>query len=218
MGVYTFNVDGQVITVREYPNDNYKDIREWINRLELSEDLFIVPNNDAEAVRIQEILSSNKQNFLVTQQQWGASWEGLEDDIKQSLRQFKGKIYGVELKDPKNEFGGINIDHHSYGQDDDRTNNKSAIEQVAELIGYEMSIEDMFISENDKGYIPAMEKLGIKLHIHNFALKNMIQKIRSLDRQAQGITEQQEQQAMEIIKSINITIYSIYHSTFSKST
>lgn len=33
--------------------------------------LFIVPNNDGEAVEIQRLLAANNCNYLVTNQEWG---------------------------------------------------------------------------------------------------------------------------------------------------
>ena len=124
---------------------------------------FVVPKNDAEAVRIGEILTykTNKEvKVLVTAQTWGASWENLEKSIKEELEtlQHSHQIYGVELKGTP-LFSGANIDHHYY-DGDDRSNEKTSLEQVAELIGYKLSLEDMFISANDKAYIPGMYALG----------------------------------------------------------
>lgn len=165
--------------------------------------IFVVPNNDAEAIQIQKILLDKKQNFLVTQQQWGASWEGLEDKIKEKLQNFKGQIYGVELQG-NNIYDGLNVDHHKYN-DDDRSNKLSSIQQVAELVSYEMTDFDNFISVNDNGYIPAMEKLSNELDMTEEETKNIINQIRFLDRQAQGITKEQEEQSNQAILKLNLT-------------
>jgi hypothetical protein len=54
--------------------------------------LFIVPNNDAEALKIQEILKregkKEGEDFVITNQQWGASWDKLE-------KRNKGKNNGL---------------------------------------------------------------------------------------------------------------------------
>ncbi len=106
-------------------------------------------------------------------------------------------IYGVELqgKTPCN-----NIDHHVYGGDD-RSNKKSSIEQVAELIGVELSVEQQFIAANDKGFIPAMEQLAEALWMSDEEKSDMINHVRYFDRQAQGITHEQEIQAEDALKT-----------------
>ena len=62
--------------------------------------VFVVPKNDAEAIRIAEILINQEIKVLVTAQTWGASWENLEKSIKEELEtlQHSHQIYGIELK------------------------------------------------------------------------------------------------------------------------
>ena len=163
---------------------------------------FVVPKNDAEAVRIGEILTykTNKEvKVLVTAQTWGASWENLEKSIKEELEtlQHSHQIYGVELKGTP-LFSGANIDHHYY-DGDDRSNEKTSLEQVAELIGYKLSLEDMFISANDKAYIPGMYALGEALAMPQEEIAKVVSKVRTLDRAAQGISQEQESIAEEAI-------------------
>lgn len=164
--------------------------------------LWISPNNDLEAKAIVELLQKNNENLLVTAQQWGASWENLEEEIKTKIKEAKDKqeaIYGIELQGDLD--GVINIDHHKYG-DDDRRNPKSSIEQVADILGVELSLDEKFISENDKGYIPAMEKLGKELGIGEEDLQEIIANIRMRDRAMQGITPEQEAQSEEAIQKL----------------
>lgn len=164
--------------------------------------IFIVPKNDGEAVAIIEMLTRNGEQFLITGQGWGASWNGLEDGIKEKIEQLRQtgvEVIGVELQGDSN--GAINIDHHVYG-DDDRSNPKASIEQVADRIGVQLSIEEQFIAANDKGYIPAMEKLGKELGITPSDLETIIQNVRMKDRMAQGITLEQEEQAKTAIEQL----------------
>lgn len=164
--------------------------------------LWIVPNNDLEAKAILEMLEREKEDFLVTGQQWGASWESLEEDLKAKIEEAKvaqREVYGVELQGNSN--GAINVDHHTYGVDD-RSNQKSSIEQVAEILGIELSIDEKFIAANDKGYIPAMENLGEELGIDKKDLQEIISNIRMRDRQTQGITLEQEAQAQEAVEKL----------------
>lgn len=181
--------------------------------------LFVVPKNDAEAMRIIEILKENKEDFLVTSQTWGASWDNLEDSIKDTIEEnfkkyqigiSKSEIFGVELQGKAPNILCKNIDHHTY-ENDDRTNKLSCLQQVLKLINREESQFDKLISANDIGYIPAMEALN--------ATVEEIQKIRALDRKAQGVTQQQEQQATKAIENLekydDLTIIRSIHSKCS---
>lgn len=182
--------------------------------------LFVVPNNDAEAMRIIEILKENNEKFLVTSQTWGASWSNLEDTIKKEIHEMwkqyqlgvtpKTTIYGVELQGEAQNILCENIDHHTY-ENDDRSNKLSSLEQVLNLLNIQKTSWDKYISANDTGYIPAMIKSG--------AIDIFIQQIRALDRKAQGITTEQEKQAVEAIKKLekygDLTIIRSTHSKCS---
>ena len=164
--------------------------------------LWVVPSNDLEAKAIIEMLERNGENYLVTGQTWGASWEKLEPEIKLAVEKAKkagNKVYGVELQG--NVDGVINVDHHTYGEDD-RSNSKSSIEQVAEILGVELTLDEKFIAANDKGFIPAMEKLGEELGISKEDLQEIISNIRMRDRLAQGVSMEQEAQAEEAIEAL----------------
>lgn len=164
--------------------------------------LWVCPNNDLEAKTIIEMLEREGEKYLVTGQTWGASWEKLEEEIKKELKEALEngtEVYGIELQGNSN--GAINIDHHIYGEDD-RRNPKSSIEQVADILGKELTLDEQFVSANDKGYIPAMEELGEKLKINPQDIKEIIANIRMRDRETQGITSKQEAQAEEAIKKL----------------
>lgn len=164
--------------------------------------LFVTPRNDGEAVAIIEMLEKNGEQFLVTGQAWGASWDGLEEDIKEKIEKAKQdgiEVIGVELQG--DSHGATNIDHHVYGEDD-RSNPKASIEQVADKIGAQLTLEERFIAANDKGYIPAMEKLGEELGITGADLETIVQNVRMKDRMAQGITLEQEEQAKAAIEQL----------------
>lgn len=164
--------------------------------------LWVCPNNDLEAKTIIEMLEREGEKYLVTGQTWGASWEKLEEEIKTKLKEAMEngqEVYGIELQGNSN--GAINIDHHTYGEDD-RRNSKSSIEQVADILEKELTLDEQFVSANDKGYIPAMEELGKKLKINPKDLKEIIANIRMRDRETQGITSEQEAQAEEAIKKL----------------
>ncbi len=164
--------------------------------------LWVTPNNDLEAKTIVEMLQREGEDFLVTGQAWGASWDELEQDIKQAIDRAKEEekqVYGVELQGDSN--GAINVDHHTYGEDD-RSNPKSSIEQVAEILGVELTLDEQFVSANDKGYIPAMEKLGAELGLSAEDSQEIIANIRMRDREMQGVTLEQEAQAQEAVEKL----------------
>ena len=149
--------------------------------LKMENRLWITPNNDLEAKTIVEMLQREGEDFLVTGQAWGASWEKLEEELKAKIEEAKREqktVYGIELQGDSD--GAINVDHHTYGEDD-RSNPKSSIEQVAEILGVEISLDEKFISANDKGYIPEMEKLGKELEISENDLQEIISNISDFD-------------------------------------
>lgn len=173
-----------------------------MKKLEKGNRIWIVPSNDLEAVAIIKLLEREGEKYLVTGQAWGASWEKLEDEIKLQISEAKKQeknIYGVELQG--DEEGIINIDHHIYGEDD-RSNSKASIEQVAEILGVELSVAELFVAANDKGYIPEMLVLAEQLGISKEQAELIIRDIRLRDRKMQGVTKEQEQQAEEAVAKL----------------
>lgn len=162
--------------------------------------LWIVPANDLEALAISGLLREHGESLLITHQPWGASWQGLEPEIQESLLRFRadhpeGVIYGVELAGP-NTHRAIDIDHHFYSGDDRRAA-ASSLEQVANLLGVELTPADQRIAINDRAWIPGLLASG--------ATAEEIAEIRARDRRAQGVTEQQEIEARRDIDSATRT-------------
>lgn len=153
--------------------------------------VFICPVNDGEAVEIRNLLVDHGEEIIVTHQPWGASWIRLEPEVMskvEGLLESKPEtiIFGIELSGSA-LWKGQNIDHHCY-KDDDRSNPKSSLEQVAEMLGVQLNRYQTLIAINDKGWIPALEKFGASL--------DEIKIIRVQDRLAQGVTPDQEAQAV----------------------
>ena len=133
-----------------------------------------------------------------------------------------GMVYGVELKgdSPYN-----NIDHHSYcdkdwntGEilyQDDRTKKENgdpkqtSIEQVAELIGVELTLDQKFIAANDRGFVEAMRDLGHSIGMSELQISQKITDIRMREHEIlakiQGITPEMEKQAIVAIKEATYT-------------
>ena len=168
--------------------------------------LVVTPINDGEAVQIAKILKDKNVKTLITKQGWGASWDNLEPEIKKEIEELKNKnfkIFGVELQGQAPE-GAINIDHHRY-DGDDRTNELSSLEQVAQLVNHKLSLFEEFVSANDKGFIPAMYKLAKTKNLSEEETQKMIEKVRLQDRAAQGITPEQEKIAEKAIEEAEVS-------------
>ena len=100
--------------------------------------VWVVPENDAEAVEIRKLLAEHGETVLATGQRWGATWAALEPEVKAELDRIAAAaggaaVYGIELGGP-NSYGAVNVDHHKYG-DEDRSHRLSSLEQVAEILG-----------------------------------------------------------------------------------
>ncbi len=163
------------------------------------ESFFIIPANDGEAVEIRKILRTNGVDHVVTRQPWGATWAGLEPAVIEKIQEVLSVnpsivMYGVELGGPA-RFGAINIDHHIY-RDEDRSNEKSSIEQVAALLGIKLTRYQILVAANDKGWIPELKAMG--------ASENEIKIIRAQDRLSQGVTPDQEAQAVVDINAAEV--------------
>jgi len=168
--------------------------------------LVVTPINDGEAVQIAKILKDKNVKTLITKQGWGASWDNLEPEIKKEIEELKNKnfkIFGVELQGSAPE-GAVNIDHHRY-DGDDRSNERSSLEQVSELIGHELTLYEQFVSANDKGFIPKMIELAKTKNLSKKETQKMIEKARLQDRAAQGITPEQEKIAEKAIEEAEVS-------------
>lgn len=185
--------------------------------MENSKIVIVTPVNDGEAIQIKNILENKNIKTLITKQGWGASWANLEPEVKEKIKEFKNKnfkIFGVELQGTAPE-GAANIDHHKY-DGDDRSNERSSLEQVADLIGHKLSLFEEFVSANDKGFIPKMIELAKIKNLSKEETQKLINEVRLQDRAAQGITPEQEKIAEEAIKeaevSDNLTVVRMSHS------
>lgn len=157
--------------------------------------LFIVPNNDLEAKTIQKILLKRGHDFLITNQNWGASYDCLEEDILKKINEYD-IVYFIELTEVPNKKNYIIIDHHG----ENALENHSSLEQVAEIIGYELTEEEHMISQNDKSYFEGMLEYQLANKIDFHSAKRKCMEIRKKDWESQGITESQVQEALKSIK------------------
>ena len=114
----------------------------------------------------------------------GLAWHSARLSAYQDLLGQPGPLYGIELyEDIAPPPSYHRIDHHNA-----LAHLPSSLEQVAALLGHTLSWEEQLIAANDRGYIPAMQALGASME--------EIAQIRRLDREAQGVTEVEEAQAL----------------------
>jgi len=147
--------------------------------------VWVVPCNDGEAVEIIALLREAGEHVLVSQQPWGASWAGLEPELRRQLDHQTAaprscQVEGVELAGP-NPYGAANTDHHYY-KSDDRRSPLSSLEQIAARLGRTLTRRQRLVAANDRGWVPAM-----RAEIPD-ASPDEIEAVRAQDRAAQGLT------------------------------
>jgi hypothetical protein len=155
---------------------------------------FICPRNDAESATIIEILRKSGFEVRISKQQtWFCPLDNEPDETFENLKEI---VVIVEMPGLESEarlaekHEVIIVDHHGYPSLGlNRENSRSSIEQVAELIGYELSDFEKGVSINDQEYIYGL--------IKNDYSEEVIKKIRALDLKMQGYTEEQFQINME---------------------
>ena len=150
---------------------------------ELKRRVFLLGGYDLEMKTIKKLLDGYSQEYCDHTLSWGAKLSSYSERMKNDY------LYiGIELiEDITPPANYLTIDHHNEMQ-----KNKSALEQVADILGAELSRREMLIALNDSGYIPAMQRFG--------ATQNEIDEIRKKDRKAQGVTKRDEELAIESIK------------------
>lgn len=132
---------------------------------------------------IKNILQKKGIPFLDNNLGWGAKLSNYKDAINSIKEKDQIVFVGIELiKDI--EIDGIykEIDHHN-----ENSNNKSSIEQIADLLNIELTRKQKLIAANDKDYIEGMRRMG--------ATDDEIKEIRRRDRRCQGVTEEEEELA-----------------------
>ena len=173
--------------------------------------LFLLGGHDLEMQTIRDILDSQNYKYIDNNLSWNdAKLSKYENQLKDFIiKEPCGIVFGIELEND------IAIKSHHYQAIDHHNefeNQPCALEQILSLLQLSTNRKYQLIAANDKYYIPGMLNLG--------ATMEEINAIRLADRQAQGITEQDEQMAEEaiskqLIQIGNLTIIHAYNSHFS---
>lgn len=152
--------------------------------------VFLLGGNDLEMETIKSLLLQHGEIYIDKNLQWdNAKLLHYAEELIRFGDNPEYAIYGIELNETENLYIPDNyyrIDHHN-----DYVQKDSSLEQVAALLSVTLNREQALIAANDKGYIPAMKALG--------ASDEEIQRIRLADRQAQGVTEKDEDLALKAL-------------------
>ncbi len=159
--------------------------------IDIEKTIFLLGGDDLEMLSIKKILLEEGfeegKNFFDKGLKWGAKLSSYENELKQFSEY---TIYGIELEeDITSPSNYQRIDHHN-----DFSDKEASIVQVLELLGKKPIREQELIAHNDVGHIEAMKCFG--------ATKEEILDIRQRDRATQGVTPQEEAQALEEIENI----------------
>ena len=154
--------------------------------------LFLLGGHDLEMLTIRNLLDSKGQQYVDKHLSWGARLSEYKSELAQYGDDSNYIIYGIELDEVG--FSHIPTNYQAIDHHNEREAEPSSLEQVCAILGIEMDEHLLLVAANDKGYIPAMEKMG--------ATKERIKEIRREDRMAQGGTALDEQLAEEAISSL----------------
>lgn len=145
--------------------------------------LFLLGGYDLEMLTIRNILSEQGYSYADRKLDWnGARLSRYRKDISRFLQQKpSGTVYGIELTEDLSLPSSCyhSIDHHN-----ERAGQPSALEQILTLLHLTATRYHQLVAANDRLYIPGMQALG--------ATPDEIKHIRQADREAQGVTRQDE--------------------------
>lgn len=175
--------------------------------------IFLMWGKDLEMKTIKKILDQNWEIVLDKDLWRWAKIEAYQNDLKELFDQ---NLYACELEWAGEwDYSNIkSLDHHWV-----RAQEKATILQVLDVLGQEPTIEQKLIAANDSGYIPAMVNLLQSEWINDESeIQKMVSLIRLKDREAQWISQEQEIQAEEAIKTKEelldwkLTVVTLVHS------
>lgn len=151
--------------------------------------IFLLGGHDLEMTVIRTVLTDHGYDYFDRSLSWdNAKLSAYRDELTRFGNSPEYRIYGIELSEdigcPQNY---TRIDHHN-----DYNGHPSSISQVMEILSIGMTRFHHLVAANDEAYIPGMEAIG--------ATASEIAMIRKLDRQAQGITEEDEKLAEKSIR------------------
>lgn len=153
--------------------------------------VFFLGGADCEMVAIRQILEAEGIAFCDKGLGWGAAVSAYSEEIAAVVSEGKVPVLVELAADIELPAGSIEVDHHNAN-----ANRPASILQVLSLIDKEPTRMQQLIAANDSAYIPGMLALG--------ASADEIAAVRLLDRQAQGITSEQEAEAERALAAAEV--------------
>ena len=142
--------------------------------------IFLLGGRDLEMLTIRELLQSCAIKFFDKNLTWDTA---LLSAYSEELCHYENQdcqIVGIELREdimkPNNY---VLIDHHNNCSDC-----LSSLEQVSSLLDVKLDRWQQLVAINDRGYINGLRKFG--------ASEDEIGKVRRADREAQGVTQEED--------------------------
>lgn len=150
---------------------------------------FFLGGYDLEMVTIRDLLASMSGVRLVDRKlAWGAKASAYSEDIEGAIARVETPVL-VELE---NDLGldpalFINLDHHGASAGAAASTSLEQLFQLLALPPSDWTRWYALVAANDRGHIPAMREMG--------ASEAEVAQVRAADREAQGITADQERDA-----------------------
>ena len=144
-------------------------------KVNLNRVVFLLGGQDLEMKEIEKILQVNGISYYDKGLSWGAKLSAYQD-LFDDVHHFVAVELAEDCEPPRNYTV---IDHHN-----ERAHLPASIEQAAQLIGVQLTRFQHLVAANDKAFIPGMIKAG--------ASQDEIDEVRRMDRQAQGVTKEDE--------------------------
>lgn len=186
------------------PLDRNSDVLPLLNRhysVKAENLVFFLGGNDLEMETIRALLEEHASGRVHDNGlSWSAKASVYKDRITQCITSAKAPVL-IELKydldlNFKDKKKLIIVDHHDHRADKDAP---TSLHQVFRLLGLPSTAWTRWfdlVAANDRGYVKEMLKIGASL--------DEMMKIRRKDRQAQGITPEQEAQGVEAVKNAQL--------------
>lgn len=158
--------------------------------MEKGKRLWVFSGSDLETVEIQKLLEHENENCLTVSTIQNIPFKSVPFQVQALLRRnsTENDIYVLGISD--SPYKELNSD-----------TNQSKLEQVADILGKTLTIDQQFISAYVKHADQGIHDFASLLEISNNQEEEIIKDIKRRDRQAQGITIQEEAKAVEAIKS-----------------
>jgi hypothetical protein len=160
--------------------------------------VFFLGGRDLEMVTIRELLEHNAPNrFCDKGLAWGARASDYRAEIEAALEQKQTPVLielAVDFDLPADRI--IIIDHHGQRAGSTKPTSLHQVFDLLNLSNDEWTRWHDLVAANDRGYVPAMLELG--------ATAAEIRAVRFADREAQGVTTEEEAAAEAALRKLQV--------------